>query len=71
MRERKIKALESKQKQKPKSSKYRNFFAKDFIYLFERERTSRGRGRAEGEEEAGSPLTKEPDTGFDPRMLAP
>jgi len=47
---------------------------KDFIYLREREnetdteRTQTG-GAAEGEGEAGSLLSREPDTGLDPRTL--
>ena len=43
---------------------------KDFIYLFGREgkRVQAG-GAAEGEEEAGSPLSSEPHKGLDPRTL--
>ena len=33
------------------------------IYLRERERASTSRGAAEGEGEAGFPLSREPDTG--------
>jgi len=46
-------------------------FFKDFIYLFarERERTSRAEGGTEGEGEAGSPLSREPHAGADPRTL--
>ena len=40
-------------------------FFKDFIYLFEQLR--KRRGGAEGE--ADSPLSTEPDTGFDHRTL--
>lgn len=39
---------------------------KDFIYLREREKAQAG-GWAEGEGEAGSPLSKEPDSGLIPR----
>ena len=39
---------------------------KDFIYLFVRGRIQAG-GLTEGEREAGSPLSREPDTGLDPR----
>ena len=41
-----------------------------FIYLTERERSQVGRetGR-EREEEAGSPLSREPDMGLNPRTL--
>ena len=46
-----------------------NFF-KDFIYLSERERDrAQAGGEAEAEGEAGSPLSKEPDAGLDPRTL--
>ena len=45
-----------------------SFFKKiDFIYLFEREHKQEA--GAEGEEEAGSPLNKEPDSRLDPRTL--
>ena len=46
-------------------------FKRDFIYLFDREResTSRGEQQAEGRIEAGSPLSREPDAGLDPRTL--
>ena len=37
-----------------------------FIYLSERERKYK---QAEAEGEAGSPLSKEPDVGLDPRTL--
>ena len=45
-------------------------FFKDFIYLFDRERSQVGReaGR-EREREAGSPLSREPDVGLNPRTL--
>ena len=40
------------------------------FYLFERERESRQAGEAaEGEGEAGSPLSREPDVGLDPTTL--
>ena len=39
-------------------------------YLFEREHEWEGEG-AEGEREAGSPLSREPDAGLDPRTLIP
>jgi len=49
----------------------RVFFFKDFVRGGERERArapiSRGELQAEGE--AGSPLSKEPDAGLDPRTL--
>ena len=49
-----------------------SFLKKDFIYLFNTdrkgERTQVG-GAAEGEGEADSPLSKEPDVGLDPRTL--
>ena len=44
------------------------FFKILFIYLTEREITSRQRGR-QREEEAGSLLSREPDAGLDPRTL--
>ena len=46
------------------------FFFKDFIYLFDRQRSQVGReaGR-EREEEAGSLLSREPDAGLDPKTL--
>ena len=43
-------------------------FLKDFIYLFDRQRSQVGR-EAEREEEAGSPLSREPNAGLDPRTL--
>ena len=49
-------------------------FFKDFIYLFIRQteiisrQTGRQRDR-EREKEAGSPLSREPDAGLDPRTL--
>jgi len=47
---------------------YALFFFKDFIYLSERWREHKqGEQRAEGE--AGSPPSKEPDVGLDPRTL--
>ena len=42
-------------------------FFKDFIYLSDREHKQEQ--QAEGEEEAGSPLSREPDVGIDPRTL--
>ena len=46
-----------------------NFF-KDFIYLFDRQRSQVGReADREREEEAGSPLSRKPDGGLDPRTL--
>ena len=47
------------------------FFFLDFINLFvrERERASTAGGAAEGEGEAGSPLSKEPNARLDPRTL--
>ena len=54
-------------------NKANNAFFKDFIYLVEtkREQTHKGKreGRAEGEGEADSPLSKEPDAGLNPRTL--
>ena len=47
-------------------------FLKDFIYLFDRQRSQVGReaGRErEREREAGSLLSREPDAGLDPRTL--
>jgi len=46
-------------------------FFKDYIYLFERERTRAGQGGAEGEGEAGSPLSRELGPGLDPRTPGP
>ena len=41
-----------------------------FAYLTERERTHKQEeGKAEGEGEAGSPLSRGPDVGLDPRTL--
>ena len=47
-------------------------FIRDFIYLFDRERLQVGReaGR-EKEGGAGSPLSREPHAGLDPRTLRP
>ena len=42
-------------------------FFKDFIYLFEIEHEPGG--EAEGEGDAGFPLSREPDVGLDPRTL--
>ena len=45
---------------------------KDFIYLFERERQPVREGTQAGgvgEEEAGFPLSREPDAGLNPRTL--
>jgi len=43
-----------------------------FIYLFDREIEHKWAERqAEGEGEAGSPLSREPDAGLDPRTLGP
>ena len=39
-----------------------------FIYLTERDHKQAER-QAEGEGEAGSPLSREPDSGLDPRTL--
>ena len=46
------------------------YFFKDFMYLFDRQRLQVGReaGRERGKE-AGSPLSREPDVGLDPRTL--
>jgi len=41
-----------------------------FVYL-NREQAQAGRVQAEGEGEAGSPPSKEPDAGLDPRTLGP
>ena len=43
------------------------FFLKDFIYLFARGRDSDREHKQGGEEEAGSPLSRELDTGLHPR----
>ena len=42
---------------------------KDFIYLFDRQRSQVGREAGREEEEAGSPLSREPDAGLDPKTL--
>ena len=44
---------------------------KDFIYFFDRERESAqaGERQAEGEGEADSPLSREPNARLDPRTL--
>ena len=42
-------------------------FLKDFIYLFEKEREYEWEGGAEGEEEADSAPSREPDAELDPR----
>jgi len=47
----------------------KNIFFKDFIYLFDRVHAQAGRWQAEGDGEAGSPLSREPNIGLDPRML--
>ena len=44
------------------------FFKVLFIYLTQREPKQRER-QAEGEGEAGSPLSREPEVGLDPRTL--
>ena len=44
------------------------FFKILFIYLTERDHKQAER-QAEREEEAGSPLSREPDAGLDPRTL--
>ena len=49
---------------------YLFFFFKDFIYLFDREKSQvDGEAGREREREAGSPLSREPDAGLDPRTL--
>ena len=55
------------------SHKSHFLFFLDFIYLFDREREpeSTRKGRAEGEGEVGSPLSREPATGPYPRTLNP
>jgi len=46
------------------------FFPKDCIYLFDGEREhKRGEWQAGAEGEAGSPQSKEPDVGLNPRTL--
>lgn len=45
------------------------FFPLRFIYLFKREKAQAGEQEGEGEGEAESPLSREPDSGFDPRTL--
>ena len=42
------------------------FFFKDFIYVFDREK-EHNQGERQAEGEGGSPLSKEPDEGLDPR----
>ena len=48
---------------------YTRYFFKDFVYLFEKERENEQGGGTEGEGEADSSLSREPDTGLDPRTL--
>ena len=61
---------------------FRIFFLKYLIHLFERARErecvsaskrmhKQGEQQEEGEGEAGSPLSKEPNVGLDPRALRP
>ena len=45
-----------------------SLFKKYFVYLFDTERAQVG-GGAEGEGEAGSPLSREPHMGLNPRIL--
>ena len=45
---------------------YLFFYFKDFIYLTQR---AQQEGGAEAEAEGGSPLSREPDVGLDPRIL--
>ena len=45
------------------------FFFKGFIYLFDRQRSQVGREADREREEAGSPLSREPNAGLDPRTL--
>ena len=44
-------------------------FLKVFIYLFAEREHKQGEQQAEGEEEAGSPLSREPNVGPDPRSM--
>ena len=47
-----------------------SLFFEDFIYVFEREREHKeGKQQAEGEGEAGSLLSTEPNGDLDPRTL--
>ena len=47
-----------------------HFFLKDFIYLFDREKSQvDGEAGRERERETGSLLSREPDVGLDPRTL--
>ena len=43
------------------------YFFKDFVYLFERACMNKWGGGAEGEEEADSPLSREPNTELNSR----
>ena len=57
-------------KKPPHSSLLFIYFLKDFIYLFDRERDTAREGTQAGqvgEGEAGSPLSREPDAGLDPK----
>ena len=45
------------------------FFKILFIYLTERAQSGWGEWQAEGEGEAGSPLSREPDVGLNPSTL--
>lgn len=47
---------------------WKEFFFKDFINLRERE-SEHKQGKRQTEEDADSPLSKEPDVGFDSRTL--
>ena len=52
--------------------KYQETLKKNFIYLLERGRESTVEGRGKGKQargEADSPLSREPNTGLDPRTL--
>ena len=44
-------------------------FKKDFIYLFEEREKTRVGGTAKREGKAGSPLSREPNAGLDPKTL--
>jgi len=57
----------------PRDAKKSQFFKKDFIYLFARERERRPKGTKQGERqvegEAGSPLSREPNAELDSGTL--
>jgi len=46
-------------------------FLRFYLFYRERERKHKQRGGEEGEGETGSPLSREPKMGLDPRTLGP